>query len=576
MKKLSNPKVVPMVLIALLAISAFAILTPNVKPASAATGTYWAANLYVPAGGASTYLSNTVFQKARDMGITHITLWQYNFNEHRRTVTREQLVDAVQRMQNYGLKPTIVLEYNVNEAVALVTALKDVPGMIYEVGKEPHVSGPDSYATVDQYINYWNQIVTAARQIDPDAMYGGPVVGSPTTSSESRSGVYINAWLQQCDGDFLSVHSFPAGSTQADAINRATSNTNTDVQQLKAKLQQYGKPNMPIAITEIQYTSAVLTNGWDMDQNFMNQWTTAFMRAAQNQGVYLASFWVLMGYNNNFAMIRPPSQNYALKPQYYSVQSYIRAQPAPTPTSTPSPTPTSTPRPTTTPTASPTPTPTSTPTPPSSTGFAFEDGFESASFSLWGGTTRTSGDTVTISSNSPYRGTYSARFSTSGSTNSRENAFLPKTVSLSNAYARGCFRISPISTSSSRILRDNSDRFYLIQFTNSAGTLASCGVRREGGVDRWLLYADGTYRVSSHAVSPNQYYSVELHLDEASHIAELFVDGTRILQISIGGSLTSNISSTNFGIAYTTNVQNQLGVYGDCFKISSAYIGPQA
>lgn len=284
--------------------------------------TIWAANLYVPAGGASTYLSNTVLQAAQEMGLTHILLWQYNYNERSRTVSRSQIVDVCQRMKNYGLQPIISLEYDVNEAVALVTALGS-DCMMYTVGKEPHVSGTDATATVEQYIDYWNQIVTACRKVNPNAMYGGPCVGSPTTSSESRSGVYVNAWLQQCDGDFLVVHSFPGGSSQSDAINRASSYTVKDMQDLKAKLVQYDKPNMPIVFGEVQWTSAVATNGWDMDQSFMDQWTHAFMSTSQAQGAYGVCFWVLIGYDNNFAILRPPSRDYERKPQFYSIQSYV-------------------------------------------------------------------------------------------------------------------------------------------------------------------------------------------------------------------------------------------------------------
>ena len=284
--------------------------------------TIWAANLYVPAGGASTYLSNTVLQAAQEMGLTHILLWEYNYNEHSRTTSRSQIVDVCQRMKNYGLQPIISLEYDVNEAVALVTALGS-DCMMYTVGKEPHVSGTDATATVDEYTSYWNQIVTACRQVNSNAMYGGPCVGSPTTSSESRSGVYVNAWLEQCDGDFLVVHSFPGGSSQSDAISRASSNTVKDMQDLRAKLVQYNKPNMPIVFGEVQWTSAVTTNGWDMDQSFMDQWTHAFMSTSQAQEAYGVCFWVLIGYDNNFAILRPPSQNYQHKPQFYSVQSYV-------------------------------------------------------------------------------------------------------------------------------------------------------------------------------------------------------------------------------------------------------------
>lgn len=312
----------PMTIVSAAAEQALLSSSGSIRYASAPNGTIWGANLYVPAGGASTYLDNRVFQAAQEMGLTHILLWEYNYNEHSRTTSRAQIVEACSRMRNYNLQPIISLEYNVNEAVALVTALGS-NCMMYTVGKEPHVSGTDATATVNEYISYWNQIVTACRQVNPNAMYGGPCVGSPTTSTESRSGVYVNAWLQQCDGDFLVVHSFPGGSTQTDAINRASSYTVQDMQSLRQKLTQYGKPNMPIVFGEVQWTSAITTNGWDYDQNFNDQWTNAFMSTAESQGLYGAFFWVLIGYDNNFPILRPPSRDYERKPQFYSIQSYI-------------------------------------------------------------------------------------------------------------------------------------------------------------------------------------------------------------------------------------------------------------
>jgi hypothetical protein len=260
------------------------------------------------------------------MGITHLHLWQYNFDTESRTISRSQLADAVHRMKNYGLQPIIDLEYDVDEAVALVTALGS-DCMMYEVGKEPHITGTGGSATVDQYVSYWNEIVSACRQVNPNAMYGGPTVGSPTTSPESRSGVYVNAWLEQCDGDFISVHSYPGGSSKSDAISRARSSTISDVQQLKSKMSQYGK-SMPIFITEIQYTSGVQSGtdpstNWSWDQSFMDSWTTNLMSTAEEQGIGMIVFWCLIGYDNNFAILRPPAQNYERKPQFSSIQSFL-------------------------------------------------------------------------------------------------------------------------------------------------------------------------------------------------------------------------------------------------------------
>jgi hypothetical protein len=298
-------------------------------------GTIWGANLYVPkfsdsnpSGYAASYLSNTVFQAAKDMGITHIILWQKNFNEAvngvkpAQTITQAQMVDAVSRMKNYGLQPIIVLDYNVNDAVALVTALGS-NCMMYEVCKEPHVTGSSCYADEATYANRWNEVVSACRQVNPNAMYGGPAVGSiPSTSP--RSETWMREWLGQCDGDFVSVHSFyDPITTKSDVISRARTDTITDITYLKDMLADYGKQDLPIVFSEVQWTSAQTTNGWDMDQSFNDDFADSLMSTMEEQDIYAATYWVLMGYDNNFAIIRPPSQNYEKKPQYYAIQDYL-------------------------------------------------------------------------------------------------------------------------------------------------------------------------------------------------------------------------------------------------------------
>ena len=299
------------------------------------TGTIWGANLYVPkfsdgnpSGYAATYLSNTVFQAAKDMGITHIILWQKNFNEGVNnvkpapTITQAQMVDAVSRMKNYGLQPIIVLDYNVTDAVALVTALGSGCTM-YEICKEPHVTGSSCYADEATYASRWNEVVSACRKVNPNAMYGGPAVGTiPGTSP--RSEAWMRKWLEQCDGDFVSVHAFydPVDS-KSNVISRARTETIADVAYLKGILADYGKQNLPIVYSEVQWTSTVTTNGWDMDQSFNDNFTGNLMSTMEEQNVYAATFWTLIGFDNNFAIIRPPSQSYEKKPQYYSIQDYL-------------------------------------------------------------------------------------------------------------------------------------------------------------------------------------------------------------------------------------------------------------
>jgi hypothetical protein len=225
--------------------------------------------------------------------------------------------------------------------------------------------------------------------------------------------------------------------------------------------------------------------------------------------------------------------------------------PSPTPGSTPNPTPNPTPAPTS---------PTTTTT--------FEDGFESNSLNNWDSITKTSGETVTVSSSRPHDGKYHAIFTTAGSYNTRENAYLSEEVDMQEVFASGYFRIT--SQSSSQILSNDGDKFYLIQINSNSDYIALAGVKRENGVNKWLLYADGTKTSSAETVSTDQWYNVELHWNPATSTAELYVDGEKILTSTIGND--SEVTSVDMGIISTYNVQNRLQVYGDCFTISNRYV----
>jgi hypothetical protein len=57
---------------------------------------------------------------------------------------------------------------------------------------------------------------------------------------------------------------------------------------------------------------------------------------------------------------------------------------------------------------------------------------------------------------------------------------------------------------------------------------------------------------------------------------ELFVDGTKILEISnIDTTAFGNADTINMGIIHAFEVQQNLEVYGDCLVYSESYIGPE-
>lgn len=279
-----------------------------------------------------------------------------------------------------------------------------------------------------------------------------------------------------------------------------------------------------------------------------------FLSQCANMGIG-NTVWMNENLNN-----MPTYQNLGL-----DFPTVVSPQPTSSPTS--SPTPTSTPSPTSSPQPTVKPTPTPTPTTPTTT-TTFNDGFESRSTSSWTQTVKTYRDTVTVSSYNPYEGQYHARFYTNG--NSKvENAFLQKDINIKEAYASANFRIIG-SVTGTRILNDNGDSFNLFRFTDSNGNeIASAGVRRESGVNKWVLSASNSYKTSSAAsVSTDKWYEVELHWEGQQTMAELLVDGVKILEIDVNTNNTT-VAETEMGIINAASIGHQLLIYGDCFELST-------
>jgi hypothetical protein len=234
--------------------------------------------------------------------------------------------------------------------------------------------------------------------------------------------------------------------------------------------------------------------------------------------------------------------------------------PKPTATATPTPTPTATPKPTPSPTATVTPTPTN---PPSSG--EFRENFESVAdfMNNWYRTT-TWGEKVTQTNAKPYAGSYAACFTTNGLSRGRENAYISKSVNMETISTKGYFSIK---STTSRILSDNGDRLYFISFTNGQGEVAYAGIRREDGVNKWVLYANGAKTSSAFSISADKYYNVELRWDADKQLAEMYVNGAKILELNNYRN-SGAVTNINMGIIYTYNVQNALTVTGDNFVIS--------
>jgi hypothetical protein len=209
--------------------------------------------------------------------------------------------------------------------------------------------------------------------------------------------------------------------------------------------------------------------------------------------------------------------------------------------------------------------------PPTESDILFEDNFESGNLNLWTGTVKSYGETVAVTHDEARQGTHSIRFTKTGSSRDRENAYLYKSISMQEAYANGYFRID--GSTGSEILTDAGDTVYFMRFTDGFHSLARAGIRLDAGIVKWLLYAGGTYVTTHTAVSADRWYNIELHWSAVEGLAEMFVNGARILQISVSSGYRINPRSVEVGIISATRVQNQLTVYCDCFKLSTTYIG---
>ena len=256
---------------------------------------------------------------------------------------------------------------------------------------------------------------------------------------------------------------------------------------------------------------------------------------------------------------------------------YSTPTPTPAPSATPKPTVSPTPRPS--PTLSPTPTPTPSPAPtptPSPSNVVFADNFESQSFNQWTNTKISSGETASVVRLNRDSGLYSAKFTSNGGSNT-EDAYVYKTISESEVYARAYFYVA-----NGLPLADNSDRFYLTELMAGSQYLAGVGIRHNNGVDQWVIYArSGSGWVgpfySSSSVSEGQWYCVELHWKQSSTggVVELFINGVRVQQITgLNTGTYGEVTSAIFGLSSATGVQNNLEIYADECIISRTYIGP--
>ena len=192
----------------------------------------------------------------------------------------------------------------------------------------------------------------------------------------------------------------------------------------------------------------------------------------------------------------------------------------------------------------------------------------------WHGATVTPGCTTSVSSLHHYEGSYAGLYTTSGSTSTTvaENAYNTVNVDEDDVYARGYFYVD-----SGLPLANDGDRFYFLRFRGADGTttLASAGIRRNGGVTSWILI----YRSGSTLYGPvyssvpvvDGWHSVELHLlhHATGGIVEMWVDGELIdSKIGIDSEKLDKLTYIDVGIV-SADYDEKLIVYSDSIVISN-------
>jgi hypothetical protein len=426
-------------------------------------------------------------------------------------------------------------------------------------------SASNAAANRDTYINYVKTTLTALNGYNVNAFM---VLNEPQARTASTS---ENNFILRIISAANSVTNKPISVRFMAGYSPSTGHYSSAIDQANDFLSRntYWDPRNPTA-SVYGCTETKLLNALSTAQNQNKQlWITEFGKSNSNlaeQQAYVRAFVAYTkskGMDQIFCWVSQPESSgetynifngYNPNPAFYELvnSAVVNPSPSPTPTATTTPAPTQTP------------TPTPSPTQPPTSNVIFEDNFESRDLHSWSDTTTTSGDSVTSADYVPYNGNYHARFYTSGSSLSTENAYLRKNVNLQTATATGQFRISRYQTTT--ILNDNGDRLYFIRFANADGDVASAGIKRENGVNKWVLQTNTVQTTSTINIGFDQYYSIALYWNAAQHKAEMYVNGQKILESNTASYGT--ITTVDMGIISAYKVQNPLILYGDNFIIS--------
>jgi hypothetical protein len=207
-----------------------------------------------------------------------------------------------------------------------------------------------------------------------------------------------------------------------------------------------------------------------------------------------------------------------------------------------------------------------------------QDGFESGTFDSWSGLTLTSSDNATVTRVNPYQGSFSAYFRANASpSGTRKSCAYLKLNGTTSVYVRGYFYIAE-----GLPLGENGDRFGLIALGVGSTILASFRIFRTGGMDKFnIIGYNGTGNYPSKntdAVYPqeDQWYCIEFFAKIHNTTGEYraWINGVERLSITgVNSAVLGSITTVWWGLAFSIDVQNPVGVYGDCAAIAETYVG---
>jgi len=236
-------------------------------------------------------------------GLTLDRMWAYDDSGG----TDAAIMQKVAASENSGMTCMFMLgETDELTWMEHVVTLLGSKCSIYEFGNEP--DGYDSLAgNIVNYTSQWIADIPALRAINPNAVFGGPVL-QYAESNDGHAGSYSSdmAYFLATTAaagvraDFISYHDYPC--TNATSMANCLSITPGDISynddQVLAWEQQYYGTTVPTGISEYNFDPG--TNNlyaWGGDSTFMYDWTTTALDAVVASHMAFATQFTSLNYS---------------------------------------------------------------------------------------------------------------------------------------------------------------------------------------------------------------------------------------------------------------------------------------